>query len=79
MSSPSATIFTAPGYAGLGMSCAPKNERCYPVVAMSLFVDDRNDRATATTVAGPGSVAYVNSPRIRPEQFTIQGLLKAGK
>ena len=65
--------------ADLGMSCAPQNERCYPVVAMSLFVDDRNDRATATTVAGPSSVAYVNSPRIRPEQFTIQGLLKAGK
>jgi len=34
----------------LGMSCAPERERCYPVVAMSLFVDDKNDRATATTV-----------------------------
>lgn len=63
----------------LGMSCAPKNERCYPVVAMSLFVDDKNDRATATTVAGPGSVVYVNSPRIRPDQFTLQGLFKQGK
>lgn len=65
--------------ADLGMSCAPKNERCYPVVAMSLFVDDKNDRATATTVAGPGSVVYVNTPRIRPEEFTMQGLLKKGK
>jgi len=63
----------------LGMSCAPKNERCYPVVAMSLFVDDKNDRATATTVAGPESTAYVNSPRIRPDGFTLQGLLKQGK
>ena len=63
----------------LGMSCAAKSERCYPVVAMSLFVDDKNDRATATTVAGPGSVAYVNSPQIRPAQFTLQGLLKQGK
>jgi uncharacterized protein DUF1329 len=65
--------------ADLGMACAPGNERCYPVVAMSLFVDDKNDRATATTVAGPGSVAYINSPRVRPEQFTLQGLLKKGK
>ena len=65
--------------ADLGMSCAPKNERCYPVVAMSLFVDDKNDRATATTVAGPGSTAYVNSPRVDPDRFTMQGLLKVGK
>jgi hypothetical protein len=63
----------------LGMSCAPERERCYPVVAMSLFVDDKNDRATATTVAGPGSVVYVNTPSLRPELFTLQGLLKAGK
>ena len=65
--------------ADLGMSCAPRRERCYPVVAMSLFVDDKNDRATATTVAGPHSVVYVNTPAIRPDQFTMQGLLKAGK
>jgi hypothetical protein len=63
----------------LGMSCAPGRERCYPVVAMSLFVDDKNDRATATTVAGPGSPVYVNTPKLRPELFTLQGLLKAGK
>ncbi|MBI2964336.1 MAG: DUF1329 domain-containing protein [Deltaproteobacteria bacterium] len=63
----------------LGMSCAPDNQRCYPVVAMSLFVDDKNDRATATSVAGPGSVVYVNTPRVRAEQFTLQGLLKQGK
>lgn len=63
----------------LGMSCAPGNERCYPVVAMSLFVDDKNDRATATSVAGPQSPAYVNSPRVRPERFTMQGLLTQGK
>jgi hypothetical protein len=60
-------------------ACAPERERCYPVVAMSLFVDDKNDRATATTVAGPGSPVYVNTPRLRPELFTLQGLLKAGK
>jgi hypothetical protein len=65
--------------ADLGMSCAAKQERCYPVVAMSLFVDDKNDRATATTVAGPHSVVYVNTPAIRPSQFTLQGLLKTGK
>ena len=65
--------------ADLGMSCAAKLERCYPVVAMSLFVDDKNDRATATTVAGPHSVVYVNTPAIRPSQFTLQGLLKTGK
>ncbi len=63
----------------LGMSCAPDRERCYPVVAMSMFVDDKNDRATATSVAGPGSTVYVNTPSLRPELFTIQGLLKAGK
>jgi hypothetical protein len=63
----------------LGMSCAPQRERCYPVVAMSLFVDDKNDRATATSVAGPGSTVYVNTPSLRPELFTIQGLLKTGK
>jgi hypothetical protein len=65
--------------ADLGMSCAAKQERCYPVVAMSLFVDDKNDRATATTVAGPHSVVYVNTPAIQPSQFTLQGLLKTGK
>ncbi len=63
----------------LGMSCAAKRERCYPVVALSLFVDDKNDRATATTVAGPDSVVHVNSSQIRPAQFTLQGLLKQGK
>jgi len=65
--------------ADLGMSCAPRQERCYPVVAMSLFVDDKNDRATATTVAGPRSVVYVNTPRLSPASFTLQGLLKTGK
>jgi hypothetical protein len=65
--------------ADLGMSCAADRERCYPVVAMSLFVDDRNDRATATTVAGPKSPVLVNTPTVRRESFTVPGLLKKGK
>jgi hypothetical protein len=65
--------------ADLGMSCAPEQERCYPVVAMNLFVDDKNDRATATSVAGPQSVVYVNTPAVEPDHFTLQGLLKTGK
>lgn len=63
----------------LGMSCAPARERCYPIVGMSLFVDDKNDRATATSVGGPQSPVYVNTPRVRPDRFTMQGLLKQGK
>ena len=65
--------------ADLGMACAPERERCYSVVAMSMFVDDRNDRATVTSVAGPKSVVRVNTPSIRPGSFTVQGLLKKGK
>ena len=63
----------------MGMACAPANVRCYPVVALSIVVDDRNDRATATTVAHPDNVIRINTPSIRPEDFTVQGLLHEGK
>ncbi|MEA2627222.1 MAG: hypothetical protein QOD06_3267 [Candidatus Binatota bacterium] len=63
----------------LGMSCAPRNERCYPVVAMSLVVDDLRDRATATTVIRPDRPARVNTPKLDVDDFNVQGLLKAGK
>jgi hypothetical protein len=63
----------------LGMACAPDGERCYPVVSLSLVVDDLHDRATATTVAAPDNVVRINTPLIRPEDFSVQGLLKKGK
>jgi hypothetical protein len=63
----------------LGMACAPDRSRCYPVVSQSLVVDDRNDRATATTVAHPDNVVWIFTPRIAPEEFTVQGLLSSGK
>lgn len=63
----------------LGMSCAPERERCYPAIAMSLVVDDKRDRATATTVVGPENRVRINTPKVRAQSFTVQGLLKKGK
>jgi hypothetical protein len=63
----------------MGMSCAPERERCYPAIGMSIVVDDKRDRATATTVVGPENRVQINTPRIRPSSFTVQGLLKKGK
>jgi hypothetical protein len=63
----------------LGMACALENERCYAVVSLSLVVDDIRDRATATTVAARDNVVRINTPRIRVEDFNVQGLLKKGK
>jgi hypothetical protein len=63
----------------MGMACAPERVRCYPVVSQSLVVDDRNDRATATTVAHPDNVVRINTPSIHAADFNVQGLLKKGK
>jgi hypothetical protein len=51
----------------------------YQIVAFTLAVDDKSDHASTDPAASPENIFQFNSPRLQPDMFTVDGLLRLGK
>ena len=51
----------------------------YGLVSFTLAVDDKTDHASSNPAASPENIFQFNSPRMQPDMFTVEGLLRLGK
>jgi hypothetical protein len=63
----------------LGLGVTADGQERQVVSALIVAVDDRNDHASYTKGDAPDFIVEYHSARVRPELFTVTGLLRQGK